>query len=48
MRQETEYNILNHDDAFYLDIFDSPENFETGNTATIGFDYVVKKEKMKI
>ncbi len=44
MRKETNGSRLTPIDAFNLDRLNTINNFETGNTATLGFDYDIKKE----
>ncbi len=46
MRRETSGNILTSDNAYNLERVGNLNNFETGNTATIGFDYKIKKENI--
>ena len=43
MRKEDSGSRLTPIDAFNLDRLNTINNFETGNTATIGFDYNLKK-----
>ena len=44
MRKETSGSRLTPIDAFNLDRLNTINNFETGNTATLGFDYDIKKK----
>ena len=44
MRKETSGSRLTPINAFNLDRLNTINNFETGNTATLGFDYDIKKK----
>ena len=44
MRKEEEGSRLTSIDAFNLDRLNKINNFETGNTATLGFNYDVDKD----
>ena len=44
MRKETDGSILNPVSAFNIDRVENINNFETGNSATVGFDYDIKKD----
>ena len=46
MRQEESGSVLTADNAFNLERVGNLNNFETGNTATVGFDYDIKKENI--
>lgn len=46
MRKETNGNVLTANNAFNLERVGNLNNFETGNTATVGFDYSIKKENI--
>ena len=46
MRKEDSGSRLTPIDAFNLDRLNTINNFETGNTATIGFDYNLKKNNV--
>ena len=43
MRKEKTESTLTPINAFNLDRMNTTNNFETGNTATLGFDYDIKK-----
>ena len=45
MRQEKDGDRLNPSNAFSIDRLNNKNNFETGLSGTIGFNYKVKKEK---
>ena len=44
MRKETDGSILNPVSAFNINRVENINNFETGNSATVGFDYDIKKD----
>ena len=46
MRKEDSGSRLTPIDAFNLDRVNNINNFETGNTATLGFDYDIKKDNV--
>ena len=43
MRKDTGGSILNPSNAFSINKADNINNYETGLSATIGFDYKIKK-----
>ena len=43
MRKETNYSKLDSSKAFQLDRLNNNNNFETGLSATLGFDYEIQK-----
>ncbi len=47
MRRETDNTRLNNLNIFSLDRLDSLNNFESGSSATLGFDYKVEKTKIE-
>ena len=47
MRKEKTGSRLTPKDAFNIDRLDSLNNFETGNTAALGFDYSIKKKNIE-
>ncbi len=48
MRKENSNSKLNPSKAFSIDRLDNNNNFETGLSATLGFDYEIRKENKKI
>ena len=48
MRKETNYSKLDPSKAFQLDRLNNNNNFETGLTATVGFDYEIQKKDKNI
>ncbi len=46
MRKDEDSSRLNSSTAFNIDRVESIKNFETGNTATLGFDFNIKKENI--
>ena len=46
MRKETNGSTLNPVSAFSIDRVGNINNFETGNSATVGFDYSIKKDNI--
>ena len=48
MRKETNYSRLYPSKAFQLDRLNNNNNFETGLTATVGFDYEIQKKDKNI
>ena len=48
MRKEDGNSKLNASKAFNLDRLDNNNNFETGLSATLGFDYEIRKQDQKI
>ncbi len=48
MRKETNYSKLDPSKAFQLDRLNNNNNFETGLSATLGFDYEIQKKDKNI
>ena len=48
MRKETNYSKLDSSKAFQLDRLNNNNNFETGLSATLGFDYEIQKKDKNI
>ena len=47
MRKETDGSRLNPEKAFNIDRLENIKNFETGNSLSLGFDYVGVENNMK-
>ena len=48
MRKEADNSKLNPSKAFSLNRLDNKNNFETGLSATLGFDYEIREQNRKI
>ena len=48
MREETSTTRLNHSNVFTLDRLNTNKNFETGLSATLGFDYELQESSKKL
>jgi len=48
MRKDLDYTRLNHLNIFSLDRLDSTNNFESGISTTVGFDYEIKNSDKKL